>query len=538
MIAPPPAKRKRLTRARTGCRECRRLHVKCAEGALLAAGKAACKRCWATDQACWYPSPAGGYPSSRTRRAGGTRAARNVELGERSWERAVDVGAWVGASSGSSASPGDGETPYDDAETPEVVSPAPEARRSKAPPTPWAIASTTGVPQHVFDSAPWYAPQPPLATFTLAALSSCADDRAAVAYFELRGCNDITAAARPADNWIHACLLPRLLELLAGGGMMREYAHAALLQLSYAHRANTEAEGERAAVLRAKACAARERGTCALLRARARGEAGDEEYLVGSFVRCIADVLSCARLELGSLPPPASSPLASSLPDLMATYGIVQYACAPLDAVCSAPELGEPVALGTDWTAAAFGCSRAGLRLLARVSGLVRRRSALLRAGGGGEPLLAAEAAALAAQLASPLDEAGPSRVQRGSMVMRHALHTLLLCEVLDVPLDDARLAADRDAAAELVADCDAASMTGFQWQLAVLAIYTPGPEDRERLARLLALALGMGFGPNYRGTRDVLDVCWDVLDARGRYEHGIAPWREAMHALGRNVWV
>lgn len=234
-----------------------------------------------------------------------------------------------------------------------------------------------------------------------------------------------------------------------------------------------------------------------------------------------------------------TSPLYGSLRDLIATYGIVQFACSPFTAESAPFELVEAPAQGHDWTAAAFGCSRGALRLLSRVSSMVARRVAILRKGDdGASALLTAEASALVRQLEMPDWDASSSRVHRGTMVMRYALRTMLLCEILYTNLDDPRIKANRDAAHELVADCDPSSMTGFQWQLAVLAIYTRELAARERMASLLRLALGMGFGPNYRGTLDVLEVCWDVLDTNGKYEHGIAPWREAMHALGRNLWV
>lgn len=60
----------------------------------------------------------------------------------------------------------------------------------------------------------------------------------------------------------------------------------------------------------------------------------------------------------------------------------------------------------------------------------------------------------------------------------------------------------------------------------------------RERIASLMTLTLAISFGPNYRGTKEILALCWEVLDTQGKYENGIAPWREAMNALGRNLWI
>lgn len=70
------------------------------------------------------------------------------------------------------------------------------------------------------------------------------------------------------------------------------------------------------------------------------------------------------------------------------------------------------------------------------------------------------------------------------------------------------------------------------------MAIYTRDKEVRGRIHELIRLTLAMGFGRNYRGSDDVLGLCWGVLDSKGRYDNGIAPWREAMAAVGRNLWL
>jgi hypothetical protein len=70
-----------------------------------------------------------------------------------------------------------------------------------------------------------------------------------------------------------------------------------------------------------------------------------------------------------------------------------------------------------------------------------------------------------------------------------------------------------------------------------VLGIYCADKADRETIAHLMHLSLGTSYGANYRGSDEVLVLCWDLLDAGG-YPHGIAPWRESMAALGRNIWL
>lgn len=120
---------------------------------------------------------------------------------------------------------------------------------------------------------------------------------------------------------------------------------------------------------------------------------------------------------------------------------------------------------------------------------------------------------------------------------MRAALRVLLLSEVLEVPLHDARITRCASRATELVADSDAASMPGFQWPLVIVAAYTRDPALRQRLVDLITHATALSFGPHYPAPRDVLDICWEVMD-EGGYVAGVAPWREAAASVGRTLWV
>lgn len=71
-----------------------------------------------------------------------------------------------------------------------------------------------------------------------------------------------------------------------------------------------------------------------------------------------------------------------------------------------------------------------------------------------------------------------------------------------------------------------------------IIAVYTRDVQHRQRLQRMLELALAMSFGSNYKGTSEILTLCWEVLDNNGGFENGIAPWREAMTAFGRSLFV
>ena len=54
------------------------------------------------------------------------------------------------------------------------------------------------------------------------------------------------------------------------------------------------------------------------------------------------------------------------------------------------------------------------------------------------------------------------------AQVMRHALLMIVLCELLEVDLDDSRLAQARDSTLEMVADSEISETAGLSWALTV----------------------------------------------------------------------
>ncbi|KAL1404958.1 hypothetical protein Q8F55_008570 [Vanrija albida] len=639
----PPRKRKRHTRKTSGCRECRRQHIRCAEGATLPSGRrAACRRCWQTDQPCFYPA------NGRVRKG---------ELKDETWERAEDVETWVPEGERSSpeaafeftpmlaagrlparprgsvesldvplvplplipvdGDPGSGSSYLSESSglssdatllslsTGDTTLPLPLATVPESPLSnaltlhglsPWSVSASNmlcllggedddaadenkdskdttvrvidAVADANQDMAAWLpkdvwstllspAPSKSLSLFSLASLSTSPVDRTVVSYFELQGHNDIVAVASSRQNWIFTQLFPRLFAILFAPedrsappitGVIRDWLQGCLLHLAYVHRGNVEKDPPRSWYWRSEAAKCRQAASYALLRAKVtstNGEWKTEEYLMGFFVRCMADMLDSGQLQVDrttafELPDDTGSPMYPSLRDLITVYSTLQYACTAFDTragFTSAP----PFQLrdnGPQWVEKFFGCSRTMIRLLGRASGMVAQRTALLHTGSDGTApglLLRAEAEKLVGELGdswdwdeSTLDVGRSDRVQRGSEVMRYALRTMLLCEVLNVDLADRRIVSGCSKAIEIVADCEPSNMPGFQWALTV----------RERLASLMALTLAISFGPNYRGTKEILALCWEVLDTQGAYENGIAPWREAMNALGRNLWI
>jgi hypothetical protein len=71
-----------------------------------------------------------------------------------------------------------------------------------------------------------------------------------------------------------------------------------------------------------------------------------------------------------------------------------------------------------------------------------------------------------------------------------------------------------------------------------ILAVYTRDPDTRNRLQDLIHHALTLSFGTGYVGTDEVLSLCWEILDTNGSYHHGIAPWREALAASERTIFL
>ncbi|WOO86002.1 uncharacterized protein LOC62_07G009490 [Vanrija pseudolonga] len=593
----PPRKRRRHTRKTTGCRQCRRLHVACVEGAVLSGGdKAVCKRCWQTDSECWYPVMSGVMKR---------RAVREEE-----WVRGVEVEVWLAPVEDSGAMEAPARISTSTTSGPSLPTipstnlpcPKPDASPSvmftpttlvdtpweadvielpSLPSTEWPLDFLTNSTSTLVPATPapllhssvlrsLLAPDPPklLMTFTLASHSLAPADRSVVSYFEAQGCNDVVAVNSFKANWMHREVFPRLQSLFSSsasgvGGMMREYIRLNFLHLAHTHRANIETDTVRHWAWKNEAARYLDRANSTLLRAQCASRNDEwktEEYLIGYFIKCSGSILSntwaavdtTSAFELPGSSSALTSPFYHSLREIFTIYSIIQFACTRNGGAPRPPaERPRPAfdldLTGPEWTEPWFGVSRRTFVLLADVSGIVYQRQAILRAGMEGSALdliLRAEAERLAAELGdvsvwseAAIEPGLSDRVQRGSALMRHALRTMLLCEVLETDLADPRLAAARARAMELAADCEPSNMVGLQWALTIIAVYTRDVAERDRLRALNKMCLTMSFGPNYPSTDDILDLCWEVLDRDG-YPHGIAPWREAMNALGRNLFM
>ncbi|WOO85996.1 uncharacterized protein LOC62_07G009484 [Vanrija pseudolonga] len=588
-IAPEPrtapypslAKRKRHTRTTTGCRQCRAQRVKCIEGATLDSGqRVACRRCWQAESRCQYPV-----------RGVATRGKLDCEdiwvdaVAAEVWqgqrvikEREAVLRRWQGDDRGSvlEVHTEGVEASASSKGSSSSLSPSGGGGPSRAVARPAAAFSASQAAEHV---ASWLhtgqasqllehllRPSPGVQFTTLSSLSTSSATRAAISYFETRGHNEIVAVSNSRSNWIFTQLFPRLSGLLLTPALeaketawLRDWLHLALLQLCYVHRSNVESDPERAGFWRSEAARARQKAEFVLLRARFRSREGinSEEYLTGFFIRCMADMLDSCPLDLS--PERTLSNVASvasitkssalmypMLRCLIHTYAVVQYACTPLSRTCAvpAPSLPGYVSSEDGLVVKFYGFTRRVIGQMGRASQLVAKRWALINAGVDASVLgqvLRAETDTLGAELGDVSEQnfdAGVSeRIQRGTIVLQLALRVMLLCEVLETDLADERITRLRAQAIELVADCDPTNLSGFLWPMTVLGIYCDDKADRETIAHLMHLSLGTSYGANYRGSDEVLVLCWDVLDAGG-YPHGIAPWRESMAALGRNIWL
>ena len=128
-------------------------------------------------------------------------------------------------------------------------------------------------------------------------------------------------------------------------------------------------------------------------------------------------------------------------------------------------------------------------------------------------------------------------------------MQTLLLCEALNIDLDDTRVRTARKSAMELVADTEPQETAGYTWALSVshvtdytdcqiTGIYCKDKFERATLHSVLRAAQLSSFGVGYRGADEILNWCWEELDREGFYKDGIAPWREALSAAGRSMYV
>ncbi|WVW80693.1 hypothetical protein I302_102679 [Kwoniella bestiolae CBS 10118] len=385
-------------------------------------------------------------------------------------------------------------------------------------------------------------PTAPVSRFTLASLPCGSIDRTALSYFESQGCNEIVAAPTPKANWIHSLLFPQIYHLLSTvpssktpQGMIRDYAYHALMQLSFVHRGNVEKDATRAVYWKSEAMKHRRLGSSAVLKVKALYKGSGwktEEYLMGFFVRCMADMLDSRDLVIDhttacELPMESCSANYPSLRDMIALYSTIHGSCTPLEVASAHPLSGPTKPLfelpleGPDWVERFVGYSRQFIILLGRVNGMVTYRDHLIRNGrdkGLDGRMLRAQSEALSAELANPYAwlESGKSyRVEKGGIVLRLALQLMVLSELLEIRLEDC-----------------------YQWCLTIIAVYTSNKEDRNRLRVLLDDVLSMSFGRSYNGTSEIMEMCWEIYDTQGCYTNGIAPWREAMTAFGRTVIV
>lgn len=277
---------------------------------------------------------------------------------------------------------------------------------------------------------------------------------------------------------------------------------------------------------------------------------------IGYFIRCSGSILSntwaavdkTSAFELPGNSSALTSPFYHSLREIFTIYAIIQFACTRNGGAERLPPGERPRPAfdldltGPEWTEPWFGVSRRTFVLLADVSGIVYQRQAVLRAqldGSALDLILRAEAERLAAELGdvsvwseAAIEPGLSDRVQRGSAVrerlvrceltpqlMRHALRTMLLCEVLETPLSDARLAAARARAMELAADCEPSNMVGLQWALTVSTTLYIGltPDHRSVYPRPWRTR------PPPRAQQDVPhDELWPELSEHGRHPRAV----------------
>jgi hypothetical protein len=71
-----------------------------------------------------------------------------------------------------------------------------------------------------------------------------------------------------------------------------------------------------------------------------------------------------------------------------------------------------------------------------------------------------------------------------------------------------------------------------------LIAIYTKDEKQRKEIMLVMEMAQLCSMGAGYNGAKGVIETCWEDLDEQGYYTNGIAPWREAMAASGRSMYI
>ncbi|KAJ9094284.1 hypothetical protein QFC21_006110 [Naganishia friedmannii] len=300
--------------------------------------------------------------------------------------------------------------------------------------------------------------------------------------------------------------------------------------------------------------------------------------------------LACAR--------PSSAPVRSHLPTpaLAMTSASSAAGVVPGISALAAARTVVPVGMAEDWVESFFGLTRDMILRVGQVNGMVARRAELLRGETEEEEAgwtLRRAAERMVTQLEGAGDTGGgwihygreepnkaghsgsalgvaemapgrPSRIRRGTTVVGIGLVIIILCELLDFDLEDPRLTEAADRALEMVADSQTSETAGLSWTLMVsvkvasaavqdqgewneltiicgvqiAAIYTRSPARRDRIMAVLRTTEAWSWGTGYiRGTQEIMETCWMVLDKEGGYRYGIAPWREAMAVAGRSFY-
>ncbi|KAI5478708.1 hypothetical protein MNV49_004633 [Pseudohyphozyma bogoriensis] len=427
-------------------------------------------------------------------------------------------------------------------------------------------------PLSFFANVAFYNPSPraPLLNFNLSSLTTSRNDRLALAQYESEGYFLTVASSTNRTNWLFTDLFPYVVTMMSAtpeGGIpdpIRQYTFHNLLRLCFIYRSNAEAAS---ADLREEciqeARKHHHKASIAALQAKLAGNWQTEAYLIAFFVNSMADMLASERLTINSTVAPSltsseMSPFGAGIRDLVACYGTYLCACKPFE---------EQVDLDADLTTHFsldesstsryvdnfFGISRRMLILFRRINKLVLRRAQLLATVPktatveAQELLIKAEAEQLVSELgvswswSEYWQEPGQTpRVQRGTAVFRMALRVMLLCELLDTDLADQRLSEARATIIELVADTPSTELAGYTWPICITAVYSVDKVHRFELAEATRCIKSRSYGIGFKPVDELLAICWDVMDREGKYVNGIAPWREALKAVGggRNIYV
>lgn len=262
------SRKKRYTRVRTGCKDCRTRRVRCPEGRVLPDGRReSCRHCQRGNVHCFYPQYSSSnllptwIPAADNSQIPQEADSSTNTLSQQPTTTTINEFFEDFVPSSSIIDEDCYDQNGEESRSRNVHSQSPQATSSQFTPS-----DTNSNPQ-ISDSTPqlqlwerrllrnFLSPtisMSPKEEGLASASGGNELDRIVIQSFESVGCKDVVAARSQKSNWIFSVLFPRLLDLLTYSSLddlwqnsrlsLKKYASHAFLQMCYAHHANTQSD--------------------------------------------------------------------------------------------------------------------------------------------------------------------------------------------------------------------------------------------------------------------------------------------------------